>query len=306
MIEYLMIVSPEDSGKRLDSLLAEVSKRDNLGLSRAHIQKLITQEGIFLDGNNKLKAHQKIKTGQEIRINAQEDKSDTVLLAENIPLKVVYEDNDLAIIDKPAGLVVHPAPGNYEHTLVNALLGAFTRLSDINPLRPGIVHRLDKETSGLIVIAKNNAAHLALAEQFAEHSIKRRYIALVRGEVKFDEDVIELPIGRHPRKRKSMSVSFIEGSRYAKTHYRTVKRIKGFTLLELEPFTGRTHQLRVHLAHLGHPILGDTKYGRNNQFVRLALHAEYLGFIHPASKKFLEFVSPMPQEFADFLKKDLS
>jgi 23S rRNA pseudouridine1911/1915/1917 synthase len=197
---------------------------------------------------------------------------------------------------------VHPAPGNYEHTLVNALLYHFKQLSNINPLRPGIVHRLDKETSGLLVIAKNNAAHLALAAQFAKHSIKRKYIAVVRGRVEFDENVIELPIVRHPVKRENMSVGFGKNSKYAKTYYRTLKRGDDFSLLELEPFTGRTHQLRVHLAFLGHPILGDTKYARYDNFKRLALHAQSIGFMHPRSAKFVEFSCKPPKEFMQFIK----
>jgi 23S rRNA pseudouridine1911/1915/1917 synthase len=165
------------------------------------------------------------------------------------------------------------------------------------------VHRLDKETSGLLVIAKNNAAHLALTQQFAEHSIKRKYIALVKGKVEFDEDIIELPIGRHPYKRKNMAVGYGKKMRYARTYYRTMKRTDDFSLLELEPFTGRTHQLRVHLAFLGHPILGDTKYGRNNKFERLALHAKYIGFRHPRTQGFVEFNSETPTELTKFLNK---
>jgi 23S rRNA pseudouridine1911/1915/1917 synthase len=208
----------------------------------------------------------------------------------------------LAVINKPPGLVVHPAPGNRKHTLVNALLSRFKKLSAINPQRPGIVHRLDKETSGLLVIAKDDATHLELARQFAEHSIKRKYIALVKGRMKFDEGVIEMPIGRHPYKRKSMAVGFGENTKYAKTYYRTIKRATDYTLLELEPFTGRTHQLRVHLAFLGHPILGDSKYGKNNEFARLALHAKYLGFTHPHAKKFIEFNCAVPKELREYLK----
>ena len=215
----------------------------------------------------------------------------------NSSIKIVYEDDNIIVINKPAGLVVHPAPGNYEHTLVNALIYCFKNLSDINPQRPGIVHRLDKETSGLLVIAKNNTTHLALARQFAKHSIKRKYIALVKGKMEFDEDIIELPIGRHPRRRKNMAVGFAKGTKYAKTHYRTLKRKEDCSLLELEPFTGRTHQLRVHLAFIGHPILGDAKYGKGNGSKRMCLHAKYIGFLHPSSGKFVEFSSDTPSEF---------
>jgi 23S rRNA pseudouridine1911/1915/1917 synthase len=198
---------------------------------------------------------------------------------------------------------VHPASGNYEHTLVNALLYHLKNLSDVNPNRPGIVHRLDKGTSGLIVIAKNNFAHQSLVHQFARHSIKRKYIAIVNGKVEFDENIIELPIGRHPFKRKKMSVGFSSKTKYAKTYYRTLKRTKDFSLLELEPFTGRTHQLRVHLAFLGHPILGDDKYGKNNELGRLLLHAQSIGFMHPRTGKFVEFSSAMPKEFQQLINK---
>lgn len=225
--------------------------------------------------------------------------------AEDIPLEVVYEDIALAIINKKSGIVVHPAPGNSEHTLVNALLHRFGELSDINPQRPGIVHRLDKETSGLLVIAKNNATHLALVKLFANHDIKRKYLAIVSGRLEFDENVIELPIGRHPEKREIMAIGFGENTKYAKTFYRTLKRFKNASLLELEPYTGRTHQLRVHLAFIGHPILGDSKYGKHTQpFSRLALHASTLGFIHPKTGKLVEFASGMPDEFKEFLNKN--
>ncbi|MFH1128635.1 MAG: RluA family pseudouridine synthase [Candidatus Omnitrophota bacterium] len=304
MEEYFFKVQPEGAGRRLDLYVADFAKTNNLGLSREAIQKLILQGKINLKDLTKAKPHYKVKTGQEIKVLI-EDKIITQLSAEDIPLEIVYEDDDLAIINKQAGLVVHPAPGNYEHTLVNALLHHFKNLSDINPHRPGIVHRLDKETSGLLVIAKNNPAHLSLAEQFSKHTIKRKYIALVKGEVAFNENVIELPIARHPYKRKDMAVNFGESSKYAKTFYRTLKRNKSFSLLELEPFTGRTHQLRVHLSYIGHPILGDTKYGRNNEFIRLALHAISLGFIHPRTGKFIEFSCSLPIEFNQFIHKNL-
>jgi 23S rRNA pseudouridine1911/1915/1917 synthase len=303
MQEFSLKVLAQDSGKRLDLFLAEFSQYKKLGFSRTLIQGLILEGKISLNGSTSLKPHHKIKKDDAIHIIIEDKKTHT-LEPEDISLDIVYEDRDLAIIDKPSGLVVHPAPGNYEHTLVNALLHRFKGLSDINPQRPGIVHRLDKETSGLLVIAKNNATHLDLAKQFAKHSIKRKYIALVKGKVEFDEDVIELPIRRHPYKRKNMSVGFTEKAKYAKTYYRTLERKDDFSLLELEPFTGRTHQLRVHLAFLGHPILGDAKYGKNNEFPRLALHAKYLGFIHPRSAKFIEFYSDMPVEVREFLDKN--
>lgn len=288
---------------RLDLLLSEYASNNNLGLSRTNIQKLIAAGNVFLNSTPVNKPHYKVKSAEEVRVILPE-KEKAQILPEQISLDVVYEDDDLAIINKQPGLVVHPAPGNREHTLVNALLGRFSQLSDINKNRPGIVHRLDKETSGLLVIAKNNASHLKLAKQFAEHSIERKYVAIVSGEVEFDEDVIEVPIGRHPLKRQDMSVSFSENTRYAKTHYRTLKRNNNFSFLELRPFTGRTHQLRVHLAFLGHPILGDVKYGKNNIFSRMALHAQELGFIHPSTGKFVHFSSEIPREFQEFIKKN--
>ncbi|MDP2043909.1 MAG: RluA family pseudouridine synthase [Candidatus Omnitrophota bacterium] len=302
MKELILQVSEQQARMRLDLLLTDYAEENNLGLSRTNIKKLILEGKVFLNSLPINKPNHKVKTGEHIRVIFPEKQAQK-LLAEKISLEVIYEDNDLAIINKQTGLVVHPAPGNREHTLVNALLGRFKELSDINQERPGIVHRLDKETSGLLVIAKNNASHLKLSRQFAEHSIERKYIAIVSGRLEFDEDVIEAPIARHPLKRKNMAVSFTQNARYAKTHYRTLKRGKNFSLVELKPFTGRTHQLRVHLAFLGHPILGDSKYGKNDNFPRLALHAQGIGFLHPGSGKFVRFESETPQEFQDFLKQ---
>ncbi len=303
MKEISFLVSDEQEKTRLDLLLADYASSCGLGLSRNAIQKLIAAGAVFVDSSPVCKPHRKVRAGEEIRFSVPE-KEKTRILPEQIRLDVVYEDDELAVINKQPGLVVHPAPGNREHTLVNALLGRFKSLSDINKGRPGIVHRLDKETSGLLVIAKNNPSHLKLAKQFSEHTIERKYIAIVSGVMEFDEDIIEAPIGRHPVKRKDMSVSFSEGNRYAKTFYRTLKRGKGFSLLELRPFTGRTHQLRVHLAFIGHPILGDQKYGRNNPFSRMALHAQEVGFEHPSSGKLLHFSSNIPAEFEEFVKNN--
>lgn len=306
MQEELIFQVPEEQDKRrLDLLLTDHASRNNLGLSRTNIQKLILQGRVLLNSSAVTKPNHKVKTGEEVRVLLP-DEEPSRIEAEQIPLEVIYEDDTIAVINKQPGLVVHPAPGNREHTLVNALLNRFKHLSDINKNRPGIVHRLDKETSGLLVIAKNNDSHLKLTHQFAQHSIQRKYIAIVMGRTEFDEDVIELPIGRHPLKRKSMAVSFTENSKYAKTHYRTLKRGRDFSLLELRPFTGRTHQLRVHLASLGHPILGDTKYGKAGIFARLALHAQEIGFLHPATGELVNFSSPLPSEFRDFIKENIT
>lgn len=289
---------------RLDLLLADYALRNNLGLSRTIFQKLIREGKVFLNSKIVNKPHHKLNPLDTLQVFLPEQEK-TEFLPEQIPLDIVYEDKDILVINKQTGLVVHPAPGNRAHTLVNALLGRSMELSDINKNRPGIVHRLDKETSGLLVIAKNNASHLKLVKQFAQHSIQRKYIAIVSGRVEFDEDVIEAPIGRHPLKRKNMAVSFTQNTKYAKTFYKTLKRSRDFTLLELKPFTGRTHQLRVHLAYLGHPILGDAKYGNKDSFLRLALHAQEIGFIHPSTGKPMHFTSKIPLEFQDFVKKNL-
>lgn len=305
MREYLLKVKSRDSGLRLDLLLAQFAIDNRLGFSRTAIQKMIRERKVTVNNTNQITAHYKVKTQDQVKIIVEE-KKENILRLENIPLDVIYEDQDLALINKPCGLVVHPAPGNYEHTLVNALLYRFKNLSDVNPERPGIVHRLDKDTSGLLVIAKNNFSHLELAKQFAKHTVKRIYIAVVKRRVEFDENVIDLPIARHPYKRKNMSVSFQGKAKSAKTYYRTLKRTKVLSLLELRPFTGRTHQLRVHLAFLGHPILGDNKYGKNNKFPRLCLHAKTIGFMHPRTKKFINFCSDTPKEFIEPFEKNKS
>jgi len=305
MLKELSIqVLPDQARMRLDLFLTDYSARNNLGLSRTIIQKLIHGGRVFLNSQAINKPHHKVNPQDELKI-VLPGQEKTEFLPEEIPLEVVYEDPDLLVINKQPGLVVHPSCGNQEHTLVNALLGRGTPLSDINKNRPGIVHRLDKDTSGLLVIAKNNSVHLKLAKQFAGHSIRRKYVAIVCGRVEFDEDVIEAPIGRHPLKRKDMAVSFAPNTKYARTHYRTLKRGKFFSFLELSPFTGRTHQLRVHLAYLGYPILGDPKYGKNVNFPRLALHAREIGFIHPATNKPMHFTSKIPSELQDFVKKNL-
>jgi 23S rRNA pseudouridine1911/1915/1917 synthase len=301
MQEFNLIVEESDAGMRLDLYLIKNVQEKKLGLSRTTIQKLIFKGKVTV--NDKITSpHYKVRVADRVAVTT-EDLPAQNIEPEKIALEVVYEDSDLAVINKPTGMVVHPGAGNYQHTLVNALLYNFKELSHIHPQRPGIVHRLDKETSGLLIIVKNDHAHLVLAKQFADHTIKRQYTALVKGSMDFDENVIELPIGRHPRNWKKMSVAFGEKGKYAKTYYRTLKRTLKVSLVQLNPFTGRTHQLRVHLAFIGHPILGDAKYGRDNAFSRLALHANYIGFLHPTTVKFAEFSTPVPQEFIDWVNK---
>jgi 23S rRNA pseudouridine1911/1915/1917 synthase len=304
MDKYSFKISPEEAGLRLDILLSNYSKNNRLGLSRTVIKDFILHGKISISGDRDHKPHYKVKKDEVISFDIEKKIQDE-FKAEDIKLKIIYEDDDLAVIDKPSGLVVHPAPGNYEHTLVNAMKNVFKNLSDVNPGRPGIVHRLDKETSGLLVIAKNNDTHLDLARQFSEHTIKKVYVAIVKGRVEFDENVIEAPIARHAFKRKNMAVNFSDKAKEAKTYYRTLKRCKDFSFLELKPFTGRTHQLRVHLDFIGHPILGDDKYGKNNKFSRLALHAKILGFVHPKTGKAMEFNSKVPKEFEDYIHSGL-
>jgi len=304
MPQYTFKTDVQHQGMRLDLFLMQACLKYNLKLSRSSIQKLIRQGSVYLNNQN-AKAHYRLKGNETLKIRLEEKKSFT-LFAEDIPLDILYEDQDIIIINKPVGLVVHPAPGHYQHTLVNALLYHTQELSDINPDRPGIVHRLDKDTSGILVVAKNNNAHRHLAQQFARHSVRRKYIALVKGKAEFDEGSIDLPIGRHRFSRQKMTVSFLPEAKKAQTYYRTLRRCADFSLLELIPFTGRTHQLRVHLASLGHPICGDKKYGQPDVFSRLALHAYYLGFMHPSSERFVEFFTDIPQDFLRPFAKSLS
>ena len=297
MQSYTLKVDAKSQGERVDLFLAGHFKDK---LSRRFIQQILSQGNVLLNGT-KVKAHHKLKNDDEVFIQIPEQE-ELSIRPQDIPLDIVYEDDDLLVINKTFGMVVHPAPGNYSDTLVNALVFHCKKLSTISkPLRPGIVHRLDKDTSGLLLVAKNNQAHQFLAKQFKNHSIKRRYVALVQGEVEFDEGAIDMPLGRHPRLREKMTVTFTN-SREAKTIYRVKKRLKGITFLELEPHTGRTHQLRVHLAYLGYPILGDKKYGNKNDKCRLALHAKSIGFVHPRTKKFLEFSSELPKELKAIIK----
>lgn len=298
-MEHHFKVGEEDAGKRIDLFLAQELKKD--GSSRSFLQQLILNKGVLLN-NQPVKPHHKLRIQDSVKVSIPEfPAAGITVTAEEISLKIIYEDNDIMVIDKPAGLVVHPGAGNQSGTLVNALLAHTANLSSVNPQRPGIVHRLDKETSGVMVIAKNNAAHLNLAEQFSAHTIKRTYIALVSASMELDEGVIDLPIGRHKKDFRRQAVSFLH-SRNALTRYKVLKRFSTATFLELTPETGRTHQLRVHLAHLGHPILGDAKYGRKSDSIRLALHARELGFLHPRNSKFVSFQSELPPDFNNFIK----
>ena len=291
-------ITDDDKGKRLDKYLVENLPPE---MSRSFIQKLITGKNITLNGEG-VKRHHKVSPGEEIDIKIPPAEK-SVIKAERIPLTIVYEDDDLLVINKPSGMVTHPAPGNLHGTLVNALLDHCKHLSGVGGvLKPGVVHRLDKGTSGLMVVAKTDQAHQDLAKQFKDKTIKKIYIAVVKGVVQLDNGIIELPIGRHSRDRKKMSVSFGK-SKDALTRYTVLERFKTATSLQVSIATGRTHQIRVHMAYIGHPILGDGKYGTNGRPFRPALHAKTIGFVHPVTKKYMEFTSQLPKDIKELLNE---
>ena len=294
-----VVVSEADSNQRLDKFLSTHFS----SFSRTHIAKLI-EEGSCLVNNKPAKASLKLKGGDEITIEIPEAK-ELEIAKEDIPLDVVYEDQDILIINKPQGLVVHPANGQYEHTLVNAILAHCNDLSGINGvLRPGIVHRIDKDTSGLICVAKNDHAHIALAEQLKDHTMARTYTALVKGVIPENSGEINLPIGRDPHNRQKMAVTRTN-SKEAVTYFKVLKRFKEHTLIECKLKTGRTHQIRVHLSYIGFPVEGDPLYAgrkfdslyKNGQL----LVATSLKLIHPSSNKEMEFHIELPDYFKEVL-----
>lgn len=291
--------SAEDKGKRIDKFIS-----DNIAeLTRSAVQNIIESEAVAVDGRTAVKNY-KIRGGEEIIVNIPEPQPMDAV-PENIPLEIVYEDNDLLVVNKPKGMVVHPAHGNYTGTLVNALLyHCGDSLSGINGvIRPGIVHRIDKNTSGLLIVAKNDVAHIHLAAQIKAHSFTREYEAVACGYFKDSEGTIDAPIGRHKTDRKKMCVT-AENSRNAVTHYSVVRQYGGYAHVRLRLETGRTHQIRVHLAYIGHPILGDDVYGRTYKGLDgQCLHARKIGFIHPTTGKYLEFTSELPKYFSAVLDK---
>ena len=296
---YRFILPQEEAGQRIDKLLQ--SKLPEL--TRSGIQKLIEQGHVTKNGKI-LSKNAKGNRGDTLEIILPQAKRLEVT-AQNIPLTVAYEDDDLLVVNKPKNMVVHPAAGNPENTLVNALLyhcGA--SLSGINGvIRPGIVHRIDKDTSGLLIVAKNDAAHRGLAQQIKEHSFTRRYEAVVYGTIKEEQGTINAPIGRHPKERKKMAVTEKNG-RASVTHYRVLKHYNGFTHVQLQLETGRTHQIRVHMAHIGHPVAGDPIYGVKKVITALGgqcLHAREIGFTHPITGERLEITSELPEYFTQFL-----
>ncbi|SFG08433.1 RluA family pseudouridine synthase [Oribacterium sp. WCC10] len=295
-------VSEEISGVRLDQFLGTL---EDLEISRSYASKLIKEDRIKLNGGS-CKASAKVQAGDILLIDMPEPVSLDVV-AEDIPLDIVYEDSDFLIVNKPKGMVVHPAAGHYQGTLVNAIMNhCGDELSTINGvMRPGIVHRIDKNTTGLLVVCKNDKSHRSLAEQLKVHSITRRYAAIVCGNIKEDTGTVDAPLGRSKNDRKKQAIDEVNG-RDAVTHYKVLERFGDYTLVECVLETGRTHQIRVHMASIGHPVLGDDVYGPKKCPFKLegqCLHAKVLGFTHPTTGKYVEFDSEYPEYFKKLLEK---
>jgi len=296
------IVEDVDAGKRLDSFLAE---KNTAKYTRSFIGRMI-EENLVLYNGKPYKASTKIKAGDRIELFEKEPEP-LAVKGEEIPLEIVYEDDDLMVINKPRGMVVHPAPGHTSGTLVNAVLShAGESLSSINGvLRPGIVHRIDKDTSGLILVCKNDFSHKALAKQLEEHSITRRYHAICSGRLKEEQGTVSAPIGRDEKNRKQQAINYKHGKE-AITHYRLLENLQNASLLECRLETGRTHQIRVHMKSIGHPLLGDPLYGPKKNLYAIkgqALHAMVLGFVHPRSGEYMEFSADYPEDFQKLLNK---
>ncbi|QIB26270.1 RluA family pseudouridine synthase [Caloranaerobacter azorensis] len=297
-MDIIELVVEDDIDERVDSYLAKKLEE----ASRSYIKKLI-KDGHIKVNNLQVKPKYVVNKGDVITVELPEPEK-LELIPQDLPIEIVYEDEDVAVVNKPRGMVVHPAPGNYSGTLVNALLYHLESLSTINGVvRPGIVHRIDKDTSGLLMIAKNDFAHIELSKQLKEHSITRIYYALVEGNIKVDNGTINAPIGRHPVDRKKMAVTD-RNSKRAITHFKVLERFGQYTLIEAKLETGRTHQIRVHMSHIKHPLVGDLVYGsKKNEFKQEGqlLHAKVIGFIHPRTKEYMEFDSELP----DYFKKVL-
>ena len=294
-------VTSEMAGKRLDVVLSEQCS----DLTRSYINKLCKEERAALNGKTS-KGNKKCKEGDVITLQVPEP-TELEILPEEMNLDIVYEDQDVILINKPKGMVVHPAAGHYSGTLVNGLMAhCKDDLSGINGvLRPGIVHRIDKDTTGILIVCKNDMAHQSIAKQLYDHSITRKYHAIVYGNIKEEEGTVNAPIGRSLKDRKKMGI--VMDGKHAVTHYKVLKRLKkGFTYIECQLETGRTHQIRVHMASIGHPLLGDTVYGPSKDPFKLegqALHAKLLGFQHPTTGQYVEFESPLPDYFTALLNK---
>ncbi len=302
-MENKVLQAEEFVGERIDKFLSCRLEE----VSRSYIQKLIKEGHVSVNGKP-VKANYKLGAGDEISVEIPEAKEPDIL-PEDIPLDILYEDQDILVVNKPKGMVVHPAAGHYSGTLVNALMyHCKDSLSGINGvMRPGIVHRIDMDTTGSLLVCKNDEAHRILAEQLKEHTIRREYHAIVYGNIKEDTGTVDEPIGRHPTDRKKMSINHKNGKQ-AVTHYEVLERFGNFTYIRCRLETGRTHQIRVHMASLHHPLLGDEVYGPSSRppFPGLkgqVLHAKILGIYHPATGEYMEFDAPLPQYFVDLLQK---
>lgn len=300
--EYILTVKENEDGLRMDKILSAYLP----DISRSYLVKIIEDGNTWVNGKQVLSKKEKLLKGDTVRLIIPNAEPLSVE-AENIPIDIVYEDEDVLVVNKPKGMVVHPGPGNWNGTLVNALMyHCRDDLSSINGIiRPGIVHRIDKDTSGLLMVAKNDASHRYLAEQLAEHSIKRAYRCIVYNSFREDEGTIDAPIGRDPKNRLRQAVTE-KNSRNAVTHYKVLEKLGRFSLVEAHLETGRTHQIRVHMSHIGHPLLGDPVYGPKKIPFGIKgqmLHAFLLGFVHPAEKKYMEFKAGYPAEFKEILEK---
>lgn len=298
---FTLAIEKEDIGTRIDVFTTENYE----DLSRSGVQKLIESGNLRVNGKV-IKSNYKLREKDIVELEIPEPQ-EVEILAEDIPLDILYEDEDVIVVNKPQGMVVHPAPGHYTGTLVNALMfHCQGGLSGINGmLRPGIVHRIDKDTTGVLVAAKTNLAHQSLALQLSEHSITRKYNAIVFNALKEEQGTVDKPIGRHPQDRKRMAVTN-KNSREAVTHYKVLDRFGHFNLIEAQLETGRTHQIRVHMAYIGHPLLGDEVYGPKKQPFHLkgqALHARVLGFLHPKTGEYMEFEAPLPDYFQKLIAR---
>ena len=302
MNEQIFAVLPEQEGKRIDAFVCEQLD----GITRSMVQNWIEQGHVTLASGKTIKKNYKVNAGDEVIVQMPEPQS-VEIEPENIPIDIVYEDEDIIVVNKARGMVVHPAVGNWNGTLVNALMyHCGDRLSGINgEIRPGIVHRIDKDTSGLLIVAKNDLAHQSLAEQIACHSAAREYQAIVVGAPREDQGTIDQPIGRHKIDRKKMAI--VPDGRHAVTHYQVLKRFRGYSLLAFQLETGRTHQIRVHMASIGHPIIGDPLYGlKKDRFSSLdgqCLHAWRLSLDHPRTGERMVFEAPLPEYFTAILNK---
>ncbi len=296
MTQVRVHIAKSPANERVDVILA----RKYPELSRSRLQRLIQDGYVTVDGRT-VKPSNKLQGGERIRVEIPEPVK-LELAAQHMPLPIVYQNSDLLVVDKPAGLTVHPAPGHPDRTLVNAILAMCPDLQGIgDAIRPGIVHRLDKDTSGLMVVAKNQKAHEDLSKQISERTITKVYTALAQGYVEPEEGIIDAPLNRDPHNRQRMAL--VANGRAARTRYKVLKKLRGYTLLEVKPETGRTHQIRVHFASMGHPLAGDSLYGRRTPgLARQFLHASRLGFRLPSTGEYREFDSPLPADLDEFLK----